>query len=60
MFTKSIAEGILNENARDMPFCIFRFPVGNVIHNLWTVDTYHLCSKGQNYKLFERYKIKKL
>lgn len=27
IFTKSIAEGILNENARDLPFCIFRFPV---------------------------------
>ncbi|XP_033209163.1 fatty acyl-CoA reductase wat-like isoform X2 [Belonocnema kinseyi] len=27
VFTKSIAEGVLNEQARDLPFSIFRFPI---------------------------------
>ncbi|XP_033208406.1 fatty acyl-CoA reductase wat-like [Belonocnema kinseyi] len=27
VFTKSIAEGVLNEKARDLPFSIFRFPI---------------------------------
>ncbi|XP_051168747.1 fatty acyl-CoA reductase wat-like isoform X2 [Leptopilina boulardi] len=27
VFTKSMAEGIINETANDLPFCIYRFPI---------------------------------
>ncbi|XP_051168817.1 uncharacterized protein LOC127286434 [Leptopilina boulardi] len=32
IFTKSIAEGILNEEARDLPFCVFRFPIASATY----------------------------
>ncbi|XP_043467004.1 fatty acyl-CoA reductase wat-like isoform X2 [Leptopilina heterotoma] len=32
IFTKSIAEGILNEKARDLPFFVFRFPIASATY----------------------------